>query len=336
MNTFHVMKRILLQFRRDKRSVALMVVAPLLVLSLMWMVLDHDDSKLELGAVDVPETMLEKLSSDTLDIETLSSSKAEEKLEEGTLDAVLYFENKEISLLLEGSNPNTAGAIQKELQSLREDQQNMVDVEYYHGSEDLGLFDYVGPVLIGFFVFFFVFIVGGVSFLRERTQGTLERLLATPIRRSEIVFGYLAGFGLFTIVQSLIIASFSIYILGVFMEGNFLYVLIVTILLALAALSLGTLVSAFAKNEFQMIQFIPLIIVPQVFFSGLFPTEGLGTWVQMIGDIMPLTYGAEAMRGIMLRDASFADIQWEVYILLGFTALFTTLNIFALKKHRRL
>lgn len=336
MNTFHVMKRILLQFKRDKRSVALMVVAPLLVLSLMWMVLDHDDSKLELGAVDVPETMLEQLSSDTLDIETLSSSKAEGKLEEGTLDAVLYFENKEISLLLEGSNPNAAGAIQKELQSLREDQQNMVDVEYYHGSEDLGLFDYVGPVLIGFFVFFFVFIVGGVSFLRERTQGTLERLLATPIRRSEIVFGYLAGFGLFTIVQSLIIASFSIYILGVFMDGNFLYVLIVTILLALAALSLGTLVSAFAKNEFQMIQFIPIIIVPQVFFSGLFPTEGLGTWVQIIGDIMPLTHGAEAMRGIMLRDASFADIQWEIYILLGFTALFTTLNIFALKKHRRL
>lgn len=336
MNTFHVMKRILLQFKRDKRSVALMVVAPLLVLSLMWMVLDHDDSKLELGAVDVPETMLEQLSSDTLDIETLSSSKAEGKLEEGTLDAVLYFENKEISLLLEGSNPNAAGAIQKELQSLREDQQNMVDVEYYHGSEDLGLFDYVGPVLIGFFVFFFVFIVGGVSFLRERTQGTLERLLATPIKRSEIVFGYLAGFGLFTIVQSLIIASFSIYILGVFMDGNFLYVLIVTILLALAALSLGTLVSAFAKNEFQMIQFIPIIIVPQVFFSGLFPTEGLGTWVQIIGDIMPLTHGAEAMRGIMLRDASFADIQWEIYILLGFTALFTTLNIFALKKHRRL
>ncbi|MYL70327.1 ABC transporter permease subunit [Halobacillus litoralis] len=336
MNTFHVMKRILIQFKRDKRSVALMVVAPLLVLSLMWMVLDHDDSKLELGAVDVPETMLEQLSSDTLDIETLSSSKAEGKLEEGTLDAVLYFENKEMSLLLEGSNPNAAGAIQKELQSLREDQQNMVDVEYYHGSEDLGLFDYVGPVLIGFFVFFFVFIVGGVSFLRERTQGTLERLLATPIRRSEIVFGYLAGFGLFTIVQSLIIALFSIYILEVFMDGNFLYVLIVTILLALAALSLGTLVSAFAKNEFQMIQFIPIIIVPQVFFSGLFPTEGLGTWVQIIGDIMPLTHGAEAMRGIMLRDASFADIQWEIYILLGFTALFTTLNIFALKKHRRL
>ncbi|WP_406945838.1 ABC transporter permease [Halobacillus sp. SY10] len=336
MDTFHVMKRILLQFRRDKRSVALMVVAPLLVLSLMWMVLDHDETNLELGAVDVPESMLEKLSSDTLVVETLSSSRAEEKLDEGTLDAVLYFENQETSLLLEGSDPNAAGAIQKELQSLRANQQISMNVEYYHGSEDLGLFDYVGPALIGFFVFFFVFIVGGVSFLRERTQGTLERLLATPIKRSEIVFGYLAGFGLFTILQALIIASFSIYILGVFMEGNFFYVLIVTILLALAALSLGTLVSAFAKNEFQMIQFIPLIIVPQVFFSGLFPTEGLGTWVQVIGQMMPLTYGAEAMRGIMLREASFAEIQLEVYILLGFTALFTTLNIFALKKHRRL
>ena len=132
------------------------------------------------------------------------------------------------------------------------------------------LFDNFGPVLIGFFVFFFVFLIAGVSFLRERTGGTLERLLATPLRRFEIVAGYIIGFGLFTTLQASLIAWFAVDILDMMMEGSFLYVLFITFLLAMTALTLGTLLSAFANNELQMMQFIPLVVVPQIFFSGLF------------------------------------------------------------------
>ncbi|MYL30246.1 MULTISPECIES: ABC transporter permease [Halobacillus] len=336
MNTAAVVKRILKQFHRDKRSVALMVAAPLLVLTLMWLVLDTETSAVKLAAVDVPAQVVESIETEGITVTVMDEAEAEEKLNEAEIGGVLQWEDGAPFVILEGSDPNTSGTIRSTLQKQLSEQNASMEWEYWNGSSELGLFDYVGPALIGFFVFFFVFIVGGVSFLRERTQGTLERLLASPVRRSEIVFGYLGGFGLFTVVQSIIIAAYSIYVLDVFMAGNFLYVLLVTILMALTALSLGTLVSTFAGNEFQMIQFIPLVIVPQVFFSGLFPTEGLAEWVQVVGNLMPLTYGAEALRDIMLRGSSFESFQVEVYILLGFTTLFTVLNIAALKKHRPL
>ncbi|MCA1022318.1 ABC transporter permease [Halobacillus litoralis] len=336
MNTAAVVKRILKQFHRDKRSVALMVAAPLLVLTLMWLVLDTETSAVKLAAVDVPAQVVESIETEGITVTVMDEAEAEEKLNEAEIGGMLQWEDGAPFVILEGSDPNTSGTIRSTLQKQLSEQNASMEWEYWNGSSELGLFDYVGPALIGFFVFFFVFIVGGVSFLRERTQGTLERLLASPVRRSEIVFGYLGGFGLFTVVQSIIIAAYSIYVLDVFMAGNFLYVLLVTILMALTALSLGTLVSTFAGNEFQMIQFIPLVIVPQVFFSGLFPTEGLAEWVQVVGNLMPLTYGAEALRDIMLRGSSFESFQVEVYILLGFTTLFTVLNIAALKKHRPL
>ncbi|WP_027956167.1 ABC transporter permease [Halobacillus kuroshimensis] len=336
MNTAAVIKRILRQFRRDKRSAALMIAAPLLVLTLMWLVLDTDEAAVEIAAVGVPEHFVESIETEGMTVTVMEEQEAEEDLDRAEIDGMLQLEDGVPVLTLEGSDPNTSGAVRSKLQKQLSEQSSPIEWEYWNGSSELGLFDYVGPALIGFFVFFFVFIVGGVSFLRERTQGTLERLLASPIRRSEVVFGYLGGFGLFTIAQSVVIAAYSIYVLDVFMAGNFLYVLLVTILMALTALSLGTLVSAFAGNEFQMIQFIPLVIVPQVFFSGLFPTEGLAEWVQVVGNLMPLTYGAEALRDIMLRGASWESFQMEVFILIGFTALFTALNIIALKKHRPL
>src|SRR6185312_9179345 len=102
-----------------------------------------------------------------------------------------------------------------------------LDIYYLHGSSDMGIFDYFGPVLLGFFVFFFVFLIAGVSFIRERTTGTLERLLSTPLRKWEIVMGYILGFGLFTMIQATIIAAYAIYVLNMLMEGSFGFVLLI-------------------------------------------------------------------------------------------------------------
>ncbi|SET73345.1 ABC-2 type transport system permease protein [Salinibacillus kushneri] len=209
-------------------------------------------------------------------------------------------------------------------------------VDYFYGDEDLNLFDRIGSVLIGFFVFFFVFIIGGISFLRERTQGTLEKLLSTPIKRWEIVTGYVLGFGLFTILQSLIIVAFSIYVLDIWMAGDFWQLLIVTFLLAITALTLAILLSAFAQNEFQIMQFIPIVIIPQVFFSGIFNLETLAEWIQVLSKFMPLTYGAESMQEMMIKGKNLLDVWPNLLVLLGFTLLFFILNILALKRHRRL
>lgn len=341
MNIRALIVRIFRQFRRDKRSLALMIVAPLLVLTLMWLVFDGDRYEPEIAVVDGAERFVKALEKQDAVIEEMTEEEAMGKVKDAELDAVILFDTGNVEIALEGSDPSTSRSVnmvvQQAMKGLAPTPSSMDPTfTYIHGSEDLGLFDNVGSVLIGFFVFFFVFIIGGVSFLRERTQGTLERLLSTPLKRWEIVTGYVLGFGLFTLIQSLIIAAYSIYILDMWMDGSFWYVLLITFLLALTALTLGTLLSAYANNEFQMIQFIPLVIVPQVFFSGLFSLEAMAGWLQAIGKVMPLTYGADALRNIMIRGKGIESFQSDAIILFGFALLFFLLNIVALKKHRKL
>lgn len=336
-----IMKRIIRQFRRDKRTLALMIAAPILVLSLLWLVLESDAYEPAIAAVEAPEIFAEILTETNADVFHMTVSEASEAIHNQEIDAYLQWENGEPLIYLEGSNPEATGAVMQSLQhvfqEMRSGSMPEAEMVFLYGSGDVSLFDHTGPVLIGFFIFFFVFILGGVSFLRERTQGTLERLLATPLRRWEIVAGYLAGFGLFTILQTAIIASYAIFILNIYMAGSFWYVLLVTFLLAMTALSLGTLLSTYAKNEFQMIQFIPVIIVPQVFFSGIFSLETVKPpWLEAISYVMPLTYGAEALRDIMLRGQGFTSFQQNIYVLTGFSVLFISLNILALKRHRQL
>jgi ABC-2 type transport system permease protein len=200
----------------------------------------------------------------------------------------------------------------------------------------MAAFDNFGPVLIGFFAFFFVFLISGVSFLRERTGGTLERLLASPLRRWEIVAGYVLGFGLFTMIQAALIAWFAVDVLGLMMEGSFGYVMLVTLLLSVTALTIGTFLSAFANNELQMIQFIPLVIVPQVFFSGLFNLDTMSEWLRWLSKLMPLYYGADALRDVMIRGKGWTDIAADVYVLIAFSLCIMALNVFALRKYRKL
>ncbi|MNJ46367.1 Inner membrane transport permease YbhR [compost metagenome] len=246
-----------------------------------------------------------------------------------------------LQIVLEGSDPSVNKAVIMLLQKLGEGLQpdmntEKLNITYLHGSENMTAIDQFGPILIGFFIFFFVFLISGVSFLRERTTGTLERLLSTPLRRWELVLGYIGGFGIFTIIQALLISWFCIKVLGILMIGAFVYVLLLTLLLSMTALTLGTLLSAYANNELQMIQFIPLIIVPQLFLSGLFPLETLPAWLQKLGLIMPLTYGTNALSDVMIRGKGWDAIAGNVIVLAGFSVLFILLNIAALRKHRKI
>ncbi|WP_276352383.1 ABC transporter permease [Cohnella caldifontis] len=337
MRTRALAVRIIRQFLRDKRTMALLFLAPLLVLTLMHFVFNGQTVKPDVGVAGIPSAVTAKVDPETARIVDYPDRKeAEEDLRDGKLDAVISIENGKPAILLEGTDPSMAKAVQLLLQKTL--QADMLTVQpqisYLYGDEDLSSFDSFGPVLIGFFSFFFVFLLAGVSFLRERTTGTLERLLATPIRRSEVVAGYLLGFGLFTLAQATLIAWFSIRVLGIYMAGSVWLVLLINLLLTLTALTLGTLLSSYAGTEFQIIQFIPLVIVPQVFFSGLFNLEAMNPWLQKLSYVMPLYYGADAMRDIMLRGKGLAGIQVDIYVLLGFSVLFALLNVAALKKQR--
>ncbi|TFJ91579.1 ABC transporter permease [Lentibacillus salicampi] len=333
-----IVKRVIRQFLRDKRSIALMMVAPLLIMTLLWLVLDMEDYVPTIAVTDAPEPLMEALEEQDATILETDNSHGKEVIEDQYADAHLLFANNQPDLTMEGSNPTATSAVRNVVSTaVKQLNPNTpgLDISFLHGSSDLNLFDNTGSVLIGFFVFFFVFIIGGVSFLRERTQGTLERMMATPLRRWEIVIGYLLGFGIFIIIQSIIVAAFSIYVLDIYMAGSFLSVMVIAILLAITALSLGTLLSAYAKNEFQMIQFIPIVIVPQVFFSGVFPIESV-EWINAIGKMMPLTYGADALKAIMIRGDGLSTVAMDIAALIGFSAVFIKLNNTALKRHRKL
>lgn len=271
MRIMALVRRILKQIVRDKRTMLLLIMAPILVLTMLHLVFNGESYSPKVGYVDVPAPLVEQLDDDEATINQYeTTNEAKTALKERSIDGYVSMSGTSLQLTLEGSDPTINGAtmkwLQESLKSMQPDSSaTMLEVNYLHGSSEMSQFDSFGPVLLGFFIFFFVFLIAGVSFLRERTTGTLERLLCSPLRKWEIVIGYVVGFGIFTMIQATIIASYAIYVLGMMMEGAFVYVLVITLLLSLTALTLGVLLSAFANNELQMIQFIPLVIVPHYF-----------------------------------------------------------------------
>ena len=173
---------------------------------------------------------------------------------------------------------------------------------------DRTVLDDLAPALIAFFAFFFSFMLAAVAFLRERTSGTLERLLATPLRRGELVAGYLAGFSLFALLQALVILVFTVVVLRIQYRGNVATIFLVEAVLVVGAVSLGLAVSAFARNELQAVQFVPLILLPQVFLSGLLvPVDQLPDLLRPLAAVLPLTYANEALRAVMIDGATLGD-----------------------------
>jgi ABC-2 type transport system permease protein len=337
--------RIIRQFLHDKRSMALLIAAPLLVLSLMYLVFNGDPYTPKLGVVQLPAAIADNLNRLEADISTYDSkAAADAALADQAIDAYIWLDGTSPHVKLEGSDPAKNRAAMMTIQRALQQQgaaaagngASAPAFEYLHGSEEMSTFDNISPVLIGLFAFFFVFLIAGVSFLKERTSGTLERLLATPLRRWEIVAGYMAGFGIFTSVQAILIAGYTIGVLGSFMAGSFGYVLLIMLLLSVTALSFGTFLSAFANSEFQMIQFIPVVIVPQVFFSGMFDLGSMSPWLSWIAHITPLKYGADALKSVMIRGEGWNAIAFDVYVLFGLSLLFMTANVLALRKHRRI
>jgi ABC-2 type transport system permease protein len=340
VRVFALAIRILQQIIRDKRTLGLLIFAPMLVLTMLYLVFEGENYVPKIGLVDLPDEIIKQMDTNDADVTVYDNeNEAKTAMIAGNLDGYLMLKNQTPSILLEGSDPsvnrNTMGWIQKTFQSLQHTEQEFT-INYLYGSSDMGQFDYFGPVLLGFFVFFFVFLIAGVSFIRERTTGTLERLLASPLRKWEIVAGYIVGFGIFTMIQSTLITAYAIYVLGMLMEGAFIYVLLIILALAFTALTLGILISSFANNELQMVQFIPIVIVPQVFFSGLFNLETISDWLSWIGPFTPLYYAAEALRNVMVRGHGWDTIYVDMLVMLGFSLLFMVLNILALRKYRKI
>jgi ABC-2 type transport system permease protein len=217
-------------------------------------------------------------------------------------------------------------------------------------SPDADTLDVMAPVFLGYFAYFFVFILTGISFLRERIGGTLERLLATPVTRIEIVSGYGLGFGLLATVQVVLLTAFVLghlaipavgpvgawgIGLGVRSAGSPVLVLLVVLALAIGAVNLGIFLSTFARTELQVVQFIPVVIVPQGLLSGIFwPVDRLPDALQVVAHLLPVTYAVDALRAIILRGANLGSsaLQLDIGVLVGVAALFVILASLTIKR----
>lgn len=360
MKLLAMIQRVIIELLKDKRTLALMFLAPLLVLTLMYFIFNSDeDTTLTIGVDNSVSTQItDSIESDDVKFKDFTSSQhIKSKIEHHHLDAYIYQNNQTIHVTYTNEDPSKSASIKQLLhQSIQKNKMNdikkvmvslpqsaknkdtkdiQLDNTYLYGDEDSNYFDKMFPILMSFFVFLFVFLISGIALLRERITGTLERVLATPIKRSEIIFGYLIGYGIFAIIQTLIIVFFSIYLLNINLAGSLTYVILINILLAIAALAMGIFISTFANSEFQMVQFIPIVAIPQVFFSGIFPLENMSPWLSNIGYLFPLRYAGHALTNIMIKGQGWSNIWFDVLILFVFIIIFTTINIIGLKRYRK-
>lgn len=198
---------------------------------------------------------------------------------------------------------------------------------------DRSMLNYIAPALLATIALFFSFLLTGISFLRERSQGTLERLMATPVSRLDVALGYLFGLSVFAVLQTLIIFFFTIYVLDVTYQGELWQILVFQFIIIVGSVNLGIFTSTFARNEFQVIQFIPLIILPQVFLGGvLWPVEQMPGYLQGVSSVLPLTYAVEGLRDVMLAGKSLADVWLDLAVLAGFTVVASVLAAITIRR----
>jgi len=177
--------------------------------------------------------------------------------------------------------------------------------------------EFAAPALLGVFVFFLTYILTAIGFLRERTAGTLERLLVSPISRNGLIVGYVVGFGYLATLQSLVLAGSGVLFLEIEFEHGVWLFLLIELLGAFTALGIGIVLSLFAQNEFQVMQFIPAIISPQVILGGAFvPVEEMPAYLEFAARLMPITYLIEGM-DYVLFDAGTAEEFWFAVVVLA-------------------
>lgn len=182
---------------------------------------------------------------------------------------------------------------------------------------DTDVFSTIGPAMIALFPFTVMFLVTSISTLRERRNGTLERLFSMPLGKGDFILGYALAFGLLAVCQTAIAVSFAIWVCGLEIEGSLWLLFAVAVADALLGTALGLLASAFARTEFQVVQFMPVFVFPQILLGGIFiPTDQLPAVLEDISQWLPLTYAIDALNAVATGSEDAAWV-WSKVLLIG-------------------
>jgi len=363
---FAVTKRVFRGLRHDRRTMALIIIAPLLAMFIFGIAFSGEVSNVAVVIVDhdngtASNSIIQNLDKDTLDIRFLDDEQvALERVEAGEAWAAVIFppdltenlqrkisdpsfkEDTSVVVMADKSNVNIAEAVFSAVQEAVRTTISQAGVTmpitiadspvYGKGAEFI---DFFVPGIMAFSVFLLTTLLTLLSFVSERTSGTLDRLRASPIKESEIVAGYAMAFGIIGMFQASLLLIVATLVFKIIIVGNPFLAYIIIALLALVSVSLGILLSSAAKREAQAVQFIPLIVLPTFLLAGIFwPVEAIPTFLRPLSYIIPPYYGVEGMRSVMLRGWGLENIWLEIIVLLGFAVVFLGASVKSLQREK--
>jgi ABC-2 type transport system permease protein len=369
-----VTKRVFRDLKNDKRSLALIVIAPIFVMFVFGLAFSGEVSDVKVivvnqdgGAaaggskVSLSEKIISNLDPDTLSIEYGDDrDTALAKIESGDAYAAIIFpadfsasalsqaegstagSPAALELLLDKSNINVANAITKAVndallattEQLGVQPPVIVESEAVYG-QNAEFIDFFVPGIMAFAVYMITILLTLVNFVGERTSGTLQRMLATTLNERDIVLGYAATFSIIGCGQALLLILIGVLVFDITVVGNVLLAFFVIALLAVVSQALGILLSSTAKREAQAIQVLPFVILPAFLLAGIFwPIEAIPTWLRPLSYLVPPTYAVDASRSVMLKGWGIGKIWVDIVALLAMAAFFLTLAVLSLKTRK--
>jgi len=363
---FAITKRIFRGLRHDRRTVALIVIAPLLMMFIFGIAFSGDVTDVGVVIVNLDDGVVSQAIIANLDEETLnirytdSEQEAVEEVESGKAWAAVIFpqgftENvmaksqdnsftgdTAISVKVDKSNVNIATAVMRSVTDAIMATMSQAGVEIPISIDDSPVYgrdaefiDFFVPGIMAFSVFLLTTLLTLLSFVGERTNGTLERLRASPMKESEIVAGYAMAFGIIGMFQASLLLIVATLVFNIIIVGNPFLAYVIVALLAVVSVSLGILLSSAAKREAQAVQFIPLIILPTFLLSGIFwPVEAIPSILRPLSYLIPPTYAVEGMRSVMLRGWGLENIWLEIVVLLAFALVFLAASVKSLQREK--
>lgn len=349
-----VMHRVLRQLARDKRTLAILIIQPIVIMAVFGYAFGGDVSDAQVGIANLDRgtlgsRVLDRMDPETVDIIRYSSgAEAETALRRGEVSMALVIptnftrnfeqmgsadpETPIIVVYKDNTNPQITGAVLEALgdaiSDAIEDETGrpggiQLDERAVFGGEDARALDFFVPGIAAFAIFQLGSLLTVVTIVKERTLGTLPRVMASPARRWEIVIGYTAAFALLSLLQAASILAIATFVFRVPTQGSLFLALFAATLVGVVALGFGILVSGLARSEFQAVQSVFLFSFPMLFLSGVFsPPEAMPPALRPVMTVIPLSYAVNALRGVLNYGRTAAEVAPDLLVLAAFALAF--------------
>ncbi len=353
--------RVLRQISRDRRSLAMIFISPIVFMLVFGYSFSGEIYGVKIGVVNldrgfrdyvISREIIDRLDSNVYKLVYYTSlDEALNDLDNLVVRGVVFFNesftmevltgNTDFIIYLDGGDPVIADRMYGDiLQAIKDVSAQYgfippysVVRNYVYGGADLRFIDAYIPGMICAAASILSLVLTLISFVRERTRGTLYRMLVTPVSRWSIILGYTLAFAIIIIVQSLILLAVALYLFQVKIYGDLYLMMGIVILAGIGYQSTGVALSLYAKNEFQAFQFMPLIFTPSIFLSGIFaPIEALPEYIRPITWFIPLTYAVEAVKNVGIRGWGLPQVLSQIIILMLFALIMILLARFALRR----